>query len=743
MTDSLYPPTPAGVPPELTRPHPAYRRRVAAMIAGLFVFLVVYVGLVALSGLFAVWIAFIPDPKFDTGRGSGKGAALYFLVKYGGAVAVGLLSVFLLKGLFKGQKAERGSTIPLKPADHPELFAFIRRVYEDTGAPPPRRVYVSPQVNAALIYDTSLINLIVPPKKDLLIGLGLVNVVTLAEFKAVLAHEFGHFAQRSVGLGSYLYVANRVVQDVVYQRDGFDRALDTWSRIDIRLSLPAWALKGILWVVRAGLSQLYKGLNLLHLSLSRQMEFNADNVAVSVTGSDALIHCLSRLQFASESLGDAATSLDAAADRGVFTADLFAHQLCSADRLRRLRKDARLGLPPDLPADPTAQVTVFTQDDADGTPERYRSHPSDAAREANAKRFYVRSPGDDRSPWLLFGDPAGLKLEVTGLFYHRDLGRKELYVSHPAAEVQAVIDAEHAETTYDPKYHGWYDDRIVNPGDLTDLPPAPWPRDRVAAWLATWPPADLESRVEFWAERQSELSLLRGIESGNLSLKGSTFPFRDKPRRAKEVPALIELVDGELTENVTASHALDRAAFLAHWSAARRLDETAPKAGGPSRAAALLVRYRFHVTLQGLLQQMLAQDNRLDGLFRFLGGKQQLAQADFEAIREALGEVRGAILDTLDDAKDLKPPALANVPPGATVHDLIVDRGDTKLPELTGDSISGEWIGKLKGRLDGVLTRVRRLHFKSLGGLLALQDQLAAEYAADQGEELPLECLDG
>ena len=71
MTDSLYPPTPAGISPELTRPHPAYRRRVAAMIAGLFVFLVVYVGLVALSGVFAVWIAFIPDPKFDTGRGSG------------------------------------------------------------------------------------------------------------------------------------------------------------------------------------------------------------------------------------------------------------------------------------------------------------------------------------------------------------------------------------------------------------------------------------------------------------------------------------------------------------------------------------------------------------------------------------------------------------------------------------------------------------------------------------------------
>ena len=55
MTDSLYPPTPAGVPPELTRPHPAYRRRVAAMIAGLFVFLMFYIGLIVLFVLAPSW----------------------------------------------------------------------------------------------------------------------------------------------------------------------------------------------------------------------------------------------------------------------------------------------------------------------------------------------------------------------------------------------------------------------------------------------------------------------------------------------------------------------------------------------------------------------------------------------------------------------------------------------------------------------------------------------------------------
>ena len=60
--------------------------------------------------------------------------------------------------------------------------------------------------------------------------------------------------------------------------------MDQWAGMDLRVSFPAWGLKGVLWCVRGILAGMYRGLNLLHLSLGRQMEFNADNVAVSVTG---------------------------------------------------------------------------------------------------------------------------------------------------------------------------------------------------------------------------------------------------------------------------------------------------------------------------------------------------------------------------------------------------------------------------------------------------------------------------
>jgi Zn-dependent protease with chaperone function len=725
--DALYPPAPADVPPEVTRLDNAYRLRVVAMIGGLFAFLLLYLLFVALAGLLAYWLLMLPVPKL-----SGRGMFGYIIFKFGGAFAAVLLWLFLFKGLFKGQRVERSSHVPLQATDHPALFDFIRRVYADTGSPKPRRVCVSPDVNAALVYNSSLLNLFIPPRKDLLIGLGLVNVVDLSEFKAVLAHEFGHFAQRSVGLGSYLYVANRVLHDVIYSRDGLDRFVDDWSRQDIRISFPAWGLKGVLWVVRKILAGTYQALNLLHLSLSRQMEYNADNVAVSVTGSDALIHSLSRLEFASECLNDAARSLDAAADHGVFSDDLFYHQTQAASRLRLLRKADRAGLPPDLPENPTEKVQVF-QPVHDGIPERYRSHPTDYMREQNAKRFYVRSPQDERSPWLLFGNVAGLKTQVTERFYRHALGRREDYVPQPAAEVQKFIDAEHAESTYDPKYHGLFDDRFIDPGDLQELPAEPWTRAEVAAWLAGWPPVELQQQLDAHRERQSQYYLLRDLQSGDLAPKGKTFPFRDQECSMKDVDRLLTMVDKELDSDRQAFHGLDRRAFLGHWSLARRLDE----GGGPAngRAADLLDRYRFHMAMQGLLQGMLSEQARLQAVLDVISKGQQLSKEDFHAIRDALGEIREALTANLEDAKSFKTPSLTNVPAGSSLYSLIVDRGDTVLPRLSADSISGEWLGKLMSRLEGVVSRLKRVHFKSLGSLLASQERLAAEWASASVEK--------
>ena len=150
-------------------------------------------------------------------------------------IGVGLLALsvmfmaFLIKFIFVKHRNESDQRVEVTAQDHPLLFAFIDRLTTEVGSPKPYKVFLSPSVNASVFYNSSFWSLFLPVQKNLEIGLGLVNSLNLSEFKAVMAHEFGHFSQRSMKLGSYVYVVNRVIYNLVYDRDGWDRLLDKWA----------------------------------------------------------------------------------------------------------------------------------------------------------------------------------------------------------------------------------------------------------------------------------------------------------------------------------------------------------------------------------------------------------------------------------------------------------------------------------------------------------------------------------
>ncbi|UUZ51245.1 M48 family metallopeptidase [Massilia sp. B-10] len=109
------------------------------------------------------------------------------------------IGAFMVKAIFSVRNAKPTDLHEVTAKDQPRLFAFLFDLADAHAAPRPHKVYLSARVNAAVFYDLSLFNLIFPSKKNLEIGLALVNTLTLGELRAVLAHEFGHFAQRSDG----------------------------------------------------------------------------------------------------------------------------------------------------------------------------------------------------------------------------------------------------------------------------------------------------------------------------------------------------------------------------------------------------------------------------------------------------------------------------------------------------------------------------------------------------------------
>ena len=223
----VYPAGPTQVPPSFTSPSSAYRRHAWLAFLALLAFLAAYF---ALAGYFA-WTS------YRLFRAAGTVHDEWFWLMVGG-VAIGFLSLFMIKAVFFVKRGGVRDTIEVTAAEQPRLFAFLHKLADEARAPRPYRVFVSHHVNAGVFYDLTLLNLIIPSRKNLEIGLGLANVLTLGEVKAVLAHELGHFAQRTMAIGRWVYIGQQIAGHLValtgsdslvnalYRLEAVDHAMD-------------------------------------------------------------------------------------------------------------------------------------------------------------------------------------------------------------------------------------------------------------------------------------------------------------------------------------------------------------------------------------------------------------------------------------------------------------------------------------------------------------------------------------
>jgi Zn-dependent protease with chaperone function len=767
----LYPPPPVGVPADLTTPSRAYRSRVIIVLLCLMAFVGVYLALTVGSAFACYWCfaelgdndpspapasTTAPAPKaaprptsyepYDPyGRQTARSTTPTYtstptypqsqaqtrparrekpvFVLIVGGITSGLICLFMVKGLFKQGRHADGVRVEVTEQEQPVLFAFIRQLCKDTGAPFPHRVYVVPDVNAAVSFHESFLNLIFPSRKNLIIGLALVNRLNLTEFKAVLAHEFGHFSQNSMKLGSYVYTANRVIADVVYGRDWLDDLLGTLRGTDIRIAVFAWGFTGILWVMRKGLEKLFRGINFAHVALSRQMEYNADLVAVRASGSDALIFALARLDFASEALGQAWTDLTAAADHGRYTRDLYYHHTKAAEFLKAKRNDPKLGEVSPLPDDPTQTVEVFKPEDT-SVPAMWATHPSNYDREMNAKRRYVRGPVDERSAWALFENADAVRETVTRGVYATMRKANPEVLEAPEA-IQEFIDTEHAETTYNPRYHGLYESRYVKPGDFAELCTHDAravfddPVVLTAAHASLYDDG-LKKQMDDHKARGEELNKLARLAHGAVELTGSNFEHRGRRYRQADAAQLLKNVEAEIDRDYERMHALDRQVFLVHYAMAVQL--------GGTEADELERWYRFHHAVQGIHSMLAAYSRHVQTTLSTLGGERQVSQATFQ---NALGALRGAhdALETqLQAAHGLLLPPLKNMTAGSALGPFLLSEPLVRGLHAETSSLDGAWIQRLMNQMGEVIDKSARVLFKSLGGLLALQERIAERW---------------
>ncbi len=717
---SLYPPSPADVPEGLTEPSSSYKTQITLVLFSLGLFFLLYFGIMAACLLFLAWsVISIFFVAVD------RGFACIVLFQFVMCVPTLLLFIYMAKNLFRWGQRDRTDRVEVFEDEHPRLFDFIYRVCDETGAPYPKRIFVNYEVNAAAFSDgDSFYHLFIPTEKNLLLGLGLLNVINLTEFKALLAHEFGHFSQKSVRLGGYVYVALGIVNQIVEGRDFFDNVIEGWSRLDPRIAWPAWIFWGILWILRRVLMGLRYVMFFFNQSLSRQMEFNADLVAVSVAGSDAPVHLLCRAGVADHCMNQTVRDLQMALDHHLYTSDIFFHQAHAAGYLRRRDKKPQLGEPPTLPDDTGRTSHVFEPDD-DERAHMWASHPSNFDREENAKHYYIRSTFDERSPWLLFDNVEQLRADVSYKFYRVHFKARKDVVQIDAEEIQAFIEEERAETTYDPRYQGLYDQRLLQLQDLHDLAQAaranPWPIAQLSQLHANLYTAEVKHRAQLHNRRMEEYDMLRAVSKGWVRVKNNEFEFRGEFYESRDASRLLRKVEREIEDDNDWLKDLDRRVFQVHFQMALQLSQEI--------AEDLFKRYRFHIDLQLAWLELRRQDQPVGAAIRFLSNLKS-SRLDDRAFQEALAIFRDAhhaLRDVLRDAEEMTFPALKNVPVGQPLRPFLLKKRLVDGLSKYEHSLSPAWINKLIDQFKEVQKKVNRVHFKSLGGILALQERIAQE----------------
>ena len=233
--------------------------------------------------------------------GSGRLAILLLLAILGVWCLAGMFGLYLIKPIFSFTKNVKPERVEITKEDCPELFAIIYDLADSVKCKRPKHVYLTTDVNACVFYDTSFWSIFFPVRKNLEIGLGLFEGTSTEEVKAVLAHEFGHFSQKSMKVGSTVYVTNSVLYNLIYEEDWWDRLLDRWERSDT--SVFRW-FGNLTRTLTNGIKKLnfkmYRFVQKAYLKLSRQMEFDADNVSCSIVGKEAFTSAMCKIDILSD-----------------------------------------------------------------------------------------------------------------------------------------------------------------------------------------------------------------------------------------------------------------------------------------------------------------------------------------------------------------------------------------------------------------------------------------------------------
>ncbi len=426
-------------------------------ITAIVIFVLVYIlillfslAITALCVYGGIMIAITITNLFGIALGIGLGSLGFFIL------------FFLLKFLLKSNKMDRSHLIEITRKDESELFQLIDEIVKQVGTSFPKKIYLSPDVNASVFYDSSFWSMFFPVKKNLQIGLGLVNTIHKQELKAILAHEFGHFSQKTMKVGSYVYNVNHVIFNMLYDNDSYNKVTNDWANssgyFSIFIAIASVIVEGIKWMLQI----MYNLVNKNYLALSREMEFHADEIASNITGYKPLKSSLLRMPLADHSFNSVLSFYEGKISENQTSKNVYKKQQYL---MNFLAKQDELSILNGLPEISLEELNKFNKSKL-VIKDQWTSHPST---EERINRLEATEIKTNHTATTLAND-LFYDIDKTQELLTRQLFKEVTYEATPTTmsleDFKSECKKEYTKNTFSKVFNGYYDDKNPIPFDI-------------------------------------------------------------------------------------------------------------------------------------------------------------------------------------------------------------------------------------------------------------------------------------
>lgn len=440
---------------------PAFKKQTGKAIAAIFIFAFTYLlifilalGLTALCIYAGIMIIAI-RPMIIT-----------ILLGIGVASLGILVLIFLLKFIFASHKVDRSHLLEITAAEEPELFSMINDIVKEVKTGFPRKVYLSTDVNASVFYDSGFWSMFLPVRKNLQIGIGLVNAVNKSELKAILSHEFGHFSQRTMKVGSYVYNVNQVIYNMLYENDAYNHLISGWANVSgyfsIFVQLAVKIIGGIQWLLR----RLYDFVNKTYMGLSREMEFHADEIAAYVTGYEPLKTSLLRLNMADNALNSVFDFYNEKITSNQKSENVYREQLFV---MNFLAEENNIPIANRLPLVTIDAINKFNKSRL-VVKDQWASHPSLEERIERLEKTRLRAANIETVPaGTVFADFESTQQRLSQQLFDR-VSYEGPVTPYAYQQFTSDYQAKYANNRFSDLYNGYYDYKNPTPFDPGDQP---------------------------------------------------------------------------------------------------------------------------------------------------------------------------------------------------------------------------------------------------------------------------------